>query len=76
MTDGVGDQVGQRPLEEVGVGEDVAERLGHLDVDLVAADAEAGDRREDDLLDARRPHPHGERARLQAAHVEEVPDDV
>ena len=43
--DGVADDVGQRPLEQRRIGEDVGQRLGHVELDRSGRRADAGDRR-------------------------------
>ena len=42
---GVADEVGERPLQQRGVGEHVGQRLGHVDLDVAGGRAEAGDAR-------------------------------
>jgi hypothetical protein len=71
---GVGDDVGDRPLQQARVGVDAWQRLGHVDLDAAAVVGEAGERGRHHLVHADRPAVQAEGAGLQPAHVEQVAD--
>ena len=76
VVEGVDDHVGQRALEEPGVGEDPRVSLVDVDVYLGGPCADARKRSRDDLVDPDRREADLERPGLKAAHVEQVADEI
>ena len=72
---GVLDDVRERALEQPGIGEDARQRLGDVELDVSVFEAEAVECGREDLLEPDRHRADLERASLDPAHVEEVPDE-
>ena len=68
------DQVGDRALEQRPVGEDGRQVGWHVDGDRFGPVREAPHRRVDRIVHRHRHELHGERARLEPARIEQVPD--
>ena len=73
---GVGEQVGQDPLQQGGVGHDLWQVIGQLDLHSIGGVAELVDCQRNDFGDARRLWMYAERPGLQAAHVQQVLDEM
>jgi hypothetical protein len=71
---GVGDDVGDRPLQQARVGVDAWQRLGHVDLDAAAVVGKAGEGGRHHLVHADWPVVQAERAGLEPGHVEQVAD--
>ena len=72
----VREQVHDDALQQPGVGEHRPQVVGEVELHLAGAELELVERGEHDVGDVGRCERDGERARLQAAHVEQVRDEL